>query len=306
MTILLAGTPHTTVMIANALVDSGHTIVGVLCPFPKPAGRKKIITASKLEMWAKDRSIRVCNVNKEVLSDNAFVDTLPHAELLIVADFGYLIPARVLAFCSLGAYNLHPSLLPRWRGATPVPFTLLFGDVETGMSIIRMNEKFDMGDVVMQERVLVEPHDTTPILLERCFAAGARMIVTLLPRIAAGTVQPIPQPAQSPAPITRKFTKEDGYVPLEALRAAMDGVEFGEVAVKLLDEYALPHTAQYIDQMVRALTPWPGVWTMKDGKRVKVVETGTTKTNTLEINKILIEGLTSQQTNSFQIKKIIS
>lgn len=294
MTILLAGTPHTTVMIADALVTAGHTIVGVLCPFPKPVGRKKIVTACELEMWAKEQSIHVFNVNKEVLSDNAFTNTLPRANVLIVADFGYLIPANLLGFCTHGAYNLHPSLLPRWRGATPVPFTLLFGDTETGMSIIRMNEKFDMGDVVMQERVAVEPHDTTPILLERCFATGARMIVELLPHIAAGNVQLIPQPIQSPSPTTRKFTKEDGFVPLEALRAAIEGLAFDEVGVGLLNEYALPHTAQSLDQMVRALTPWPGVWTIRDGKRVKILETKTHK-NKLSVHIIQFEGFSPQK-----------
>ncbi len=291
MKILLAGTPHTTVMIADAIVVAGHTVVGVICPFPKPVGRRKIVTACDVELWAHNRHISVFNVDKMVLSDKSFLKALPLCDVLVVADFGYLIPAWLLGYPSHGAFNLHPSLLPRWRGATPVPFTLLFGDTETGISLIKMNEKFDMGDVVAQEHVEVKPEDTTPILLERCFSKGAQLLVNMLPSIELGKITPIPQPDMSPVPVTRKFTKDDGFVPLEALRAAMRGADFSEIAVGLLDEYGLPHTAQCVDQMVRALTPWPGVWTMKDGKRVKILKSQLTDKKTLNVNQIQPDGV---------------
>lgn len=273
MKILLAGTPHTTVMIADAVVGAGHTVVGVLCPFPKPVGRKKVVTACAVEVWAKLRSIPVFNVDKETLSKGISHFALPQSDVLVVADFGYLIPAWLLGFPTYGAYNLHPSLLPRWRGATPVPFTLLFGDTETSISLIKMNEKFDLGDVVSQEKVEVTESDTTPTLLDRCFAKGAEVLVTMLPCIEQGKTIAIPQPPTSPTPMTRKFTKDDGFVPIEALRAAMEGKSFEDVKVGLLDEYGLPHSPIQIDRMVRALTPWPGGWTMKEGKRVKIIRT---------------------------------
>lgn len=276
-------------MIAEAVVAAGHTIVGVLCPFPKPVGRKKIVTACELELRARLHNISVFNVDKTVLSDKSFLHTLPACDVLVVADFGYLIPGWLLSFPKYGSYNLHPSLLPRWRGATPVPFTLLFGDTSTAISIIKMNEKFDMGDVVVQEHVSIETDDTTPSLLDRCFASGAEALVKLLPLIESGKTTAIPQPKDSPVPLTRKFTKDDGFVPIEALRAAMEGVEFSEITIGLLDEYGLPHNAQYIDQMVRALSPWPGVWTMKDGKRILIIKTHNNN-NRISFLKIQFEG----------------
>lgn len=289
MKILLAGTPHTTVMIADAVVGAGHTIVGVLCPFPKPVGRKKVVTACAVEIWANERSILVFNVNKESLSKGISHFALPKTDILVVADFGYLIPAWMLGFPTYGAYNLHPSLLPRWRGATPVPFTLLFGDTKTGISLIKMNEKFDLGDVVAQERVEVMEDDTTPTLLDRCFAKGAEVLVAMLPQIEQGNTIAIPQPTASPTPMTRKFTKDDGFVPIEALRAAMEGKSFEGIKVGLLDEFGLPHSPIQIDHMVRALTPWPGVWTMREGKRVRIIDVIKNQTK-LVIKQIQFDG----------------
>ncbi len=132
MTILLAGTPSTTVLVAEALVQAGHTISSVLCPFPKPVGRKKVLTPSEVEGWAQKRSIAVINVDKIALQDKTILNDVQAVDVLVVADFGYLIPAWLLRFPKYGALNIHPSLLPRWRGAAPVPFTLLFGDGESG------------------------------------------------------------------------------------------------------------------------------------------------------------------------------
>lgn len=299
MKILLAGTPHTTVMIADAVVDAGHTIVGVLCPFPKPVGRKKVVTACAVEVWAKSRSIPVFNVDKEALSKGISHFALPQSDALVVADFGYLIPAWLLGFTTYGAYNLHPSLLPRWRGATPVPFTLLFGDAETSVSLIKMSEKFDLGDVVAQEHVEVVEDDTTPTLLDRCFTKGAEVLVAMLPQIEQGKTVAIPQPSASPTPMTRKFTKDDGFVPIEALRAAMEGKSFEDVKVGLLDEYGLPHSPIQIDRMVRALTPWPGVWTMREGKRIKVLDSRILNKKILEITRTQTEGSPPKTVNFF-------
>jgi methionyl-tRNA formyltransferase len=284
-------------MVAEALVTAGHTISSVLCPFPKPVGRKKIVTACAVELWARERTIPVINVDKEFFQNKQNSDALPAVDLLVVTDFGYLIPGFLLKFPKHGALNIHPSLLPRWRGATPVPFTLLFGDKETGVSIIAMNEKFDMGDVVAQEKVMVLPDDNTPTLLNRCFEAGAHLLVASLESFVSGKLKPIPQPAEAPTPTTRKFTKEDGFVPVEALRKAMAGEDFKEIGIRLLDEHHLPHTAASIHNMVRALSPWPGVWTVnKDGKRVKVLETRI-KNELLQIVSSQIESQTTLAVN---------
>lgn len=273
MNILLAGTPSTTVLVAEAIAQAGHTINSVLCPFPKPVGRKKMLTSCVVEIWAQKRSIPVVNIDKEALQNKTIFNDLPAVDVLVVADFGYLIPSWLLRFPKYGALNIHPSLLPRWRGAAPVPFTLLFGDRETGVSIIAMNEKFDMGGIVAQEKVVVKERDTTPTLLDRCFRAGAKLLMQVLEPLVRGSMKILPQIAESPTSTTRKFTKDDGFVPLEAIKKALKGETFEAISVPLLNEYHLPHTAALIDNMIRALTPWPGVWTINErNERVKILE----------------------------------
>ena len=296
MNILLAGTPSTTVLVAEALLQAGHTINSVLCPFPKPVGRKKIVTPCVVEGWAQKRSIPVINVDKEGLQNKTMFNDLSVVDLLIVADFGHLCRAWLLRFPKYGALNIHPSLLPRWRGASPVPFTLLFGDRETGVSIIAMNEKFDMGGVVAQEKVAIEERDTTPMLLDRCFAAGAELLVQVLEPLVKGSIKILPQTAEAPTPTTRKFTKEDGFVPLEALEKAREGKDFPEENLPLLREYVLPHTPQFLDNMVRALNRWPGVWTINEqNKRIKILET-VIRDSKLIITSSQLEGQKSQKT----------
>lgn len=273
LNIVLAGTPNTTVMVGAALLEAGHSIVTVLSPFPKPIGRKKIVTASELEQWAVSRGIPVVHVDKEKFASEAFLESLPFADLLVVADFGYLVPGWLLNYPTYGGLNIHPSLLPRWRGATPVPFTLLFGDKKTGVTVIKMNEQFDKGAVVAQREVELQANDTTPTLLSRAFSVGAELLAEILPGYIDGNIKPVEQTDASPTPLTQKFTKDDGFVSLEAIRACMAG-EIPSTQALLLQKYAIPTTADSIHNMVCALTPWPGVWTLSaDQKRVKILET---------------------------------
>lgn len=295
LTVLLAGTPGTTVIIGEALVAAGHSIVGVLCPFPKPAGRKKIITPSELERWARKKNIQVFHVNKEVLAQDTFRASLPIVDLLVVADFGYLIPSWLLKHPKLGGLNIHPSLLPRWRGASPVPFTLLFGDKTTGVTVIKMNEEFDKGEIVAQSAIEVAPEDTTPTLLNKGFRAGAQLLVKNLDSYADGTIS-LKQQESSPTPLTRRFTKDDGFVPFSTLQAVMANQEPAE-AVLLLESYDLKTSAENITNMVRALTPWPGVWTIRsDGKRVKILQA----TLENEMLKLLATQVEGQKPESFK------
>ncbi|HKY74415.1 MAG TPA: methionyl-tRNA formyltransferase [Patescibacteria group bacterium] len=272
MNILLAGTPETTVMVADAIKTAGHTIAGVLCPFPKPIGRKQIVTPCDLETWAKKQHIPVLNVDKDLLKMGVDGLNLPPCDVLVVADFGYLVPSWLLAWPTEGAYNIHPSLLPRWRGATPVPFTILFGDKETGVTVIKMNEKFDMGSIVAQQKVEVLESDTTPTLLHRCFDRGSQMIVNILADLTAGKViKEAPQVLETQTPPTRKFTKDDGHVPRESLVSILSN--FTSVGpIPLLDQYDLPKNLKSLRNMCQALLPWPKMWTRtKEEKRVLIL-----------------------------------
>lgn len=294
MNILLAGTPETTVMAADAIKAAGHTIVGVLCPFPKPVGRKQIVTPCELEMWAQKHTVPVFNVDKNRLKLGATELKLPSCDVLVVADFGYLVPAWLLSWPGKGAYNIHPSLLPRWRGATPVPFAILFSDKETGVTIIKMNEKFDIGSIVAQQKVKILETDTTPILLHRCFGIGSEMIVTILSDLAAGKeIVGTPQILETQTPPTRKFTKDDGYVPRESLVIILSGSS-SSASIPLLDQYGLPKNLQSLRNVCQALLPWPKMWTRTHTeKRVLILHIDN---NTVEYH---LEGAPKSQTTTF-------
>jgi len=289
--ILLAGTPKTTVQVAEKLVESGHEIITVLCPFPKPVGRKKILTPSELELWAKEHTVPVIHVNKDLLQEkNTLRNKLPQTDLLVVADFGFLVPAWLLNFPQHKALNLHPSLLPRWRGATPVPFTLLFGDKETGVTIIQMNEKFDQGGIVAQAPVKILSQDTTPLLLARAFDVGARVLLEILPSYISGNLKIVPQLATSPTPTSPRLSKEDGFVPFSTL------FHVGKTEAPLLAKFGLETSAKTVERMVRALQPWPKVWTLlPNGKRMIVHQARMTSKGTLELEQVQLEGKTPVQ-----------
>lgn len=160
--------------------------------------------------------------------------------LVVSAAYGQKLPA--------GGLNLHPSLLPAYRGATPVPHQILDGVTTSGITIIKMAEDWDAGPIVAQEPVPVLPEDTSLDLLNRCFAAGSRLLVKILPDYLAGRLVPKPQPINSPTAYCRRFTKEDGFVSWDEFKAGVS------------------------DRKIRALFPWPGVWTkLPNGKILKLL-----------------------------------
>lgn len=300
ISVLIAGTPKTTAVVAEALFANENTkIVGVLCPNPKPVGRKQILTPCELEQWAVSKSIPVFHVEKSSFQSPAFYAALPECDLLIVADFGFLLPPLMLEWPKFGAYNLHPSLLPKWRGAAPVPFTLLFGETETGITVIRMNAKFDQGGVLFTIPSSIGPTETPDELLLRLFSLGAAELSARLQTLLSSSVPIQPQPAESPTPLTRKFSREDGFIPFLTLKAAMNGVQLPRVQnhrVRLLDTYKLPLTATSLHHMIRALQPWPGTFTtLPNGKRLKILRSELTKHDLhpkLKLLTIQLEGKT--------------
>lgn len=297
--ILIAGTPETSVAIAQQFFQStASRVVGVLCPNPKPIGRKQILTPCPLEQWATAHHIPVIHVTKGSFASPSFYAKVPTCDLFIVADFGFLIPQLLLDWPKFGAYNLHPSLLPRWRGASPVPFTLLFGDSQTGISVIRMNAKFDQGDILFSLPSEVGSHESVDELLIRLFTLGAQELEKRIPELLQTSVQTRPQPAHSPTPVTRKFAREDGYIPFATLKCALLAKTIPNTPdhkVELLHRYNLPLSAESLQRMIRALHPWPGTWTtLPNGKRLKILEAEITPTSPQALNvlRVQLEGKT--------------
>lgn len=160
------------------------------------------------------------------------------ADLGVVADFGLIIPKKTLDIFPLGLINIHPSLLPKYRGPTPVQNAILNGDDETGVSIIKLDKYVDHGPIISQVTEKIMPDDTAKSLYERLFEKGASLLLETLTDYAASKISETPQD-HSGATFTKPLTRDDGFIDF-------DNISFGR---------------DFFERMVRAYYPWPGVWT---------------------------------------------
>jgi len=170
------------------------------------------------------------------------------ADVYVTAAIGLLLPKQVLALPPHGTLNVHASLLPRWRGAAPIALAILHGDAETGVTIMQTGPGLDTGPVVAQVRCPVRADDTTATLTERLAQLGADLLVDTLPRWLAGEILARPQPQQG-ATYAERLTKADGLI-----------------------DWTSP--ANHIERMLRAYTPWPGVYTSYQGKQLRILDAG--------------------------------
>lgn len=206
--------------------------VGVVTAPPRPAGRGGRPRRTPVHDAANELAVPVILTPERLREPDAVATILGLAPgLIVLADYGQIVPA-VLLDVPHGALNLHPSLLPRHRGATPIPATILSGDKTTGVSLIRMDEGLDTGPIVAQSRVELDGHETTPALEEQLEQVAADLLEASLAGWLRGDLAATPQPAEG-ATLTRPFRREDGW--LDVTRSAGD-----------------------LDRQVRALQPWPG------------------------------------------------
>lgn len=158
------------------------------------------------------------------------------AKIAVLAYFGLIVPKEVLELFPLGIINVHPSLLPKYRGATPGQAAILAGDKITGVSIIKLDEEVDHGPILAQIEEKIEPRDTSETLYARLFQKGADLLSQVLPKYIAGEIKPIEQD-HSKATMTDRLTRESGFIDLTK-----------------------PPSSTQLDRMIRAYYPWPGVW----------------------------------------------
>ena len=184
--------------------------------------------------------------NVEYLSVSALSDpTINHelltinSEVAILADFGLIIPKEILNIFPMGIINIHPSLLPKYRGPTPVQTAILNGEKETGVSIMKLDEEVDHGPILGQEKEEILDTDTSETLYKRLFEKGANLLLKSLPNYLNGNLKPVPQNHKL-VTFTNHLTRQDGYIDLatsEKRQAKSD-----------------------IARKIRAYFPWPGVW----------------------------------------------
>ena len=242
------GTPDFAVPALGALHQAGHEILAAYTQPPRPAGRGYAEQRSAVHERAVRLQIPVRHPatlkNAEVQREFAALG----ADVAVVVAYGLILPRPILDAPRLGCVNIHASLLPRWRGAAPIQHAILAGDAETGITIMQMDEGLDTGPMLMQESIPIPPTATASGMHDLLAWAGGRMIVAALGGLAAGTLQPTPQPAAG-ATYAKKLTRDDGRL------------DWREPADALL-------------RRVHAFDPWPGAWFEAKGERIKVLAAG--------------------------------
>lgn len=273
MKIVFFGTPEYVVPLAEKLYKKYHTtrekgVVAVVTQPPKPVGRDQHIEYSALDDWAHKRGITV-------LHD---FENIPQADLGIVAAYGRIIPQSVIDHFPNGILNVHPSLLPKYRGASPIQAAIANGETATGVTIIKMDEKMDHGNIVSSFEEEILDTDTNESLRKKLFGRTADFLVELIPNYINGKIRLKPQ-NHSDATFTKILKKEDGFIHADKIKAAV--VKHDAAAIT------------EIDRKFRAYHPWPGIYTIinakGEDKRLKILDLWLDGSE-LTIKKIQLEG----------------
>ncbi len=251
--ILFLGTPDFAVPSLRALAaDDRFEIVGVVTRPDKPVGRDGTITAPPVKLSA--LKLGITNIRQpQTLNDEAFKSWIeeigPTCDAFVVVAYGKIFRDWFLNLPKHGLINVHASLLPRWRGASPINAAIASGDAMTGVSIMKIVREMDAGPVLAMADESILPDDTAATLHDRLSMLGAVLLPNTLANYLDGHVELQPQD-ESKATFCKTLTREDGKIDW----------------TKSADE---------IERLLRAYTPWPGLWTEVDGKRLKVIETKT-------------------------------
>ncbi|MBI5290547.1 MAG: methionyl-tRNA formyltransferase [Chloroflexi bacterium] len=238
--IVFLGSPAFAVPSLRALAPS---VVGVVTQPDRPAGRGRRPAPCAVKVAAQELGLPVIQPEKMALALDQLRAWQP--DLIVVAAFGKILRPHVLALPALGCLNVHASLLPRYRGAAPIPAAILAGDAEAGITLMKMDEGLDTGPTMAQRAIPIEPGDTTATLTPRLAILGADLLRETLPAILTGEPAPIPQNAGL-ATYAPQLKKEDGLL------------RFGD-------------TAQSLERRVRAMNDWPGAYVLYHGAPLKIL-----------------------------------
>ncbi len=243
--IVFMGTPQFAVPVLDALTRTTHQIVGVYTRPDKPAGRGNRLQTSPIKQFAESRGLPV--FQPTTLRAPAVLAQLRDLapDIIIVAAYGLILPREVLAIPPRGCVNTHASLLPRHRGAAPIPAAILAGDAETGVTLMQMDAGLDTGAILVQRAIPIAADDTTGTLTAKLAGIAAALLIETLPRLLAGEIVPQPQDAAR-ATIVKTIRKEEGRI--DWTRSAAE-----------------------IARRVRAFNPWPSTFTFWNGQPLKIL-----------------------------------
>lgn len=250
MRIIFFGTPAYSVSFLHSLIAADMAPIAVVSQPDRPIGRDKEILPTPVKELAQANNIPV--LQPENVNDPASIEALKklNPELIVVVSFGQIISNDIINIPTQGCINVHPSLLPELRGATPLQSAILQGLTQTGITIMIMDEKMDHGPILAQVAIPVAHNETYISLAEKTIDIGRTLFVDTVKKWLNGQITPQEQD-HTKATFTKLLKKETGKIT-------------GDVSVA------------HIDRMIRALHPWPGVWCEYEGKRIKVLAVGRT------------------------------
>jgi methionyl-tRNA formyltransferase len=190
------GTPDFSVAPLKALLDAGHDVLCVYSQPPRKAGRGQKLTPSPVHAFAEAQGIEVRTPASLKGTEEQDAFRALNADAAVVVAYGLILPQAILDATRLGCFNIHASLLPRWRGAAPIQRAIEAGDEKTGVAIMKMDAGLDTGPIILSEEVSIAPTTTASQLFEGLSTTGARLINEALNGVASGALTPTPQPAE--------------------------------------------------------------------------------------------------------------
>lgn len=245
--IVFMGTPDFAVPVLECILnDERLDLKAVITQPDKKTGRKKNITPPPAKIYAQKANLTV--LQPEKIKDPHFIEQLKNIkpDLIIVAAYRQILPKEIIEMPKYGCINIHASLLPKYRGASPIQTAILNGDEETGVTIMKMDSGLDTGDIISQEKTKIENGDTAQDLHDKLSKIGAKLLIKTLPDYLSGKIKPCAQD-DSKATITKILNKKDGEI------------DFNE-------------SAKNIVLKLRAFTPWPGIYTFFKDKKLKILK----------------------------------
>lgn len=252
MRIVYMGTPDFAVSALEELIKAGHNVCAVVTQPDRKSGRGQGVIYSPVKEAALKHNIDVLQPDRA--RDEEFIRQLASykPEVCVVAAYGQILPAAILDMPEYGCINIHASLLPKYRGAAPIQWSIIDGEKETGVTIMRMDEGLDTGDMVMSESVEITAEETGGSLHDKLSALGAKLIVKALEAIKNGSATYTPQPADSTTSYASMLNKNMGKIDWNK-------------------------SAKELELLIRGLSPWPSAFTYLNGKTLKIWKVGVGK-----------------------------
>jgi methionyl-tRNA formyltransferase len=268
----------------------------------RPVGRKQILTETPVKKVAK--KYQISNIKYQIDIRNLKLE-IRNFDLALIYAFSHIIPKDLLNAPKLGFWNIHPSLLPKYRGPSPIAYPLIFGEKETGVTIIKMDEKIDHGPIIAQEKLKIKDTDRRPDLEKKLTNLGFNLFKKTVFNKDSLYIEHYKKQNHKVATYSRLLKKQDGFIPLSTLKKALknEPLKLEEIPpiLKEIRNWKLEKrsSSEIIYNYFRGLYPWPGLWTLlRQGsagqaqeKRLKIIDMNFEVTSyKLQVTRVQLEG----------------